>query len=189
MSLPLYKHDTLADENICVFIMNPLWLLLVTVIVLLVLSRSTNTEEQAVLRMLERKMHLLIAHLQRRHPVDPRTQRLIYNWDGHLTEMKAIAGAGTTTGKQQINICIRNDQGILENPMTATFICWHELSHVCTDSVGHTPEFWENMRWLLKEAEAAGLYTYENFEASPKTYCGSIIDSSPLTCVKEKTCV
>lgn len=105
-----------------------------------------------------------------------------------MTEMKAGIGAGSTTGKQRIDVCIRNEEGLLENPMTAFHVIAHELSHICTDSVGHTPEFWENMRWLLKEAEAAGLYTYENFEASPKTYCGSLIDSSPLTCLKDGSC-
>ena len=36
------------------------------------------------------------------------------------------------------------------------FVGLHELGHVCTESVGHGPDFWNNFGWLLKEAEGAG---------------------------------
>ena len=36
--------------------------------------------------------------------------------------------------------------------MVDFFVALHELSHVMTVSVGHTQEFWENFKFLLKEA-------------------------------------
>ena len=34
----------------------------------------------------------------------------------------------------------------------------HELAHVKTDSIGHTPEFYDNFENLLSKAEKFGLY-------------------------------
>jgi hypothetical protein len=55
----------------------------------------------------------------------------------------------------------------------------HELSHICTESIGHGPDFWNNFGWVLKEAEALGLYTYTDFSAHPVNYCGVFITDSP----------
>jgi hypothetical protein len=59
------------------------------------------------------------------------------------------------------------------------FVALHEMSHICTESVGHGPDFWNNFGWLLKEAEALGLYTYTDFAAHPVNYCGVHITDSP----------
>lgn len=133
---------------------------------------------------LERKGHLLVATLQAKYPNDPRVIRLAYRWDGHLTPL-VNAGAGRTLGKRAISLCTRD---LDRDPDTATLVLTHELSHICTESEGHTPEFWDNFRFILKEAVAAGLYRYQNFEDTPVTFCGSKIESSPLTCVMKGTC-
>jgi hypothetical protein len=70
-----------------------------------------------------------------------------------------------------------NESLVDENVMT--FVALHELSHVCTESIGHGPDFWNNFGWLLKEAEALGLYRYTDFQAHPVSYCGVYITDSP----------
>jgi hypothetical protein len=59
------------------------------------------------------------------------------------------------------------------------FVALHEFGHVCTESVGHGSDFWNNFGWLLKEAEALNLYQYTNFAAHPVPYCGVQITDSP----------
>ena len=70
-----------------------------------------------------------------------------------------------------------NDNLIDEN--TLTFVALHELAHVCTESIGHGPDFWNNFGWLLKEAEAINVYKYTDFAAHPVNYCGVYITDSP----------
>lgn len=83
---------------------------------------------------------------------------------------------------EQIYMCLRQRAGpdetlVDENVMT--FVALHELAHVCTESIGHGPDFWNNFGWLLKEAEAIGIYTYTDFSAHPVSYCGVYITDSP----------
>lgn len=83
---------------------------------------------------------------------------------------------------EQIHMCLRQrdgpDEGLV-NENIMTFVALHELAHVCTESIGHGPDFWNNFGWLLKEAEAAGLYKYTDFSAHPVSYCGVYITDSP----------
>lgn len=153
------------------------------------LFKARDIEAQTTLAGLERKLHVLIAHIQKNVPDDPRLQRLIYEWDGRLAASAQNVGAGSTADKKHISVCVRSPTtGALEDPAVGLVVAIHELTHVCTESIGHTPEFWKNMRWLLQEAERAGLYTYQNFEESPVTYCGAHINSNPLTCLKDGSC-
>jgi hypothetical protein len=83
---------------------------------------------------------------------------------------------------EEIHLCLRqraggNESLVDENVMV--FVGLHELGHVCTESVGHGPDFWNNFGWLLKEAEGAGIYRYTDFQAHPVAYCGVNITDSP----------
>ena len=49
-----------------------------------------------------------------------------------------------------------------------------------TKSVGHTPEFWDNFKRLLKESVDSNLYIKENYSENPKEYCGIKVSDSPL---------
>ena len=83
---------------------------------------------------------------------------------------------------EQIYMCLRQREGpdeSLVNENVMTFVSLHELAHVCTESIGHGPDFWNNFGWLLKEAEALGMYKYTDFQAHPVSYCGVYITDSP----------
>jgi hypothetical protein len=83
---------------------------------------------------------------------------------------------------EKIYMCLRQRSGpdeSLVNENVMTFVSLHELAHVCTKSIGHGPDFWNNFGWLLKEAEALGLYQYTDFQAHPVSYCGVYITDSP----------
>ena len=72
----------------------------------------------------------------------------------------------------------KNDGNIIDLN-TLTFVAIHELSHIMTDEVGHTPKFWDNMRFLLEKARDIGIYIPEDYDKTPKMYCGLDINSSP----------
>jgi hypothetical protein len=48
-----------------------------------------------------------------------------------------------------------------------------------TESIGHGPDFWNNFAWILREAEAKGLYQHTDFTAHPVPYCGVSITDQP----------
>lgn len=83
---------------------------------------------------------------------------------------------------QTLVFCIRqkDNQGSFVDDNTLAFVGIHELAHLMTMEIGHTPLFWSNMEALLEVAVAHRLYRPENYEASPKKYCGIEITSSPL---------
>jgi len=83
---------------------------------------------------------------------------------------------------EKVVMCIRSKDSdeklVKENIMT--FVAIHELGHLMTKSIGHEPEFWNNMRLLLKIAIDNGLYKNIDFNAKPEPYCGIKISDTPL---------
>jgi hypothetical protein len=62
---------------------------------------------------------------------------------------------------------------------TLTFVGIHEISHICTKSVGHTDEFWQNFKFLLGIAVENGLYLPVDYKKNPQEYCGMDITDNP----------
>ena len=83
---------------------------------------------------------------------------------------------------EKLVLCLRSRDGkdTLIDENTLTFVSVHELSHIMTKSVGHTPEFWKNFKFLLEIAIKLGLYTREDYSVNPKPYCGITVSDSPL---------
>jgi len=83
---------------------------------------------------------------------------------------------------EKIVFCIRqkDEEESLVDENTLTFVSIHELAHIMTKSVGHTPEFWANFKRLLEVAVENNLYNKENYSSNPKEYCGIKVSDSPL---------
>ena len=77
----------------------------------------------------------------------------------------------TTTTKQGSKLIDEN---------TLAFVAVHELGHVMTESVGHTKEFWQNFKFLLKNAVKIGIYEPIDYKKKPKNYCGMKITDNPF---------
>ena len=84
---------------------------------------------------------------------------------------------------EKMVLCLRSRDGknklVEENVLM--FVALHELAHVMTKSVGHTTEFWDNFKFILKEAVKNNVYTHVDFNNSPQEYCGVTITDSPLS--------
>ena len=83
---------------------------------------------------------------------------------------------------EKIVFCLRSkdERETLVKENIMMFVALHELAHVMTKSVGHTEEFWDNFRFLLKVAINQGLYQNINYNDTPKDYCGTTITDTPL---------
>ena len=83
---------------------------------------------------------------------------------------------------EKIVFCLRsrdkNEDLVDDNVMM--FVALHELAHVMSKSVGHTEEFWDNFRFLLKQGIQAGVYEKQDFRKKSVNYCGVAITDTPL---------
>ncbi len=62
---------------------------------------------------------------------------------------------------------------------TLLFVGIHELSHVMSESIGHTQEFWDNFKFLLELAKEANIHQPVNYKKEPVQYCGMMITDNP----------
>lgn len=62
---------------------------------------------------------------------------------------------------------------------TLTFVTLHEMTHIAIEDVDHPPRFWSAFRFILEEAEDAGVYTSPRYAQAPRQYCGVKIDYNP----------
>ena len=82
---------------------------------------------------------------------------------------------------EKIHVCLRqkNSSQDLVDVNILTFVTLHELGHIGTREIGHTPLFWNNFAWILKQAEELGIYEFQNFAEQPVPYCGISITDQP----------
>jgi hypothetical protein len=123
--------------------------------------------------------------MKQKYPNDESVSRMIerFNPDNITEAGKNNQYTSYSVNKgEKIVFCIRqkNDSESLVDENTMTFVSIHELAHIMTKSVGHTPEFWDNFKKLLKVAIESNLYTKENYTNNPKEYCGIKVSDSPL---------
>jgi len=82
---------------------------------------------------------------------------------------------------EELSLCIRekNTEKFIDDN-TIIFVAIHELSHIMTHETGHTPLFWDNMKYLLEKASSQGIYMPVDYSQSPVEYCGMDINSTPM---------
>ena len=84
---------------------------------------------------------------------------------------------------EKIVFCLRarDEDDRVHDLAMMTFVAVHELAHIASVTEHHTPEFANNFAWLLKHAVACGIYTFEDFNARPRRYCGIDVTDTPLS--------
>lgn len=151
----------------------------------LVRNLPDAAEAANVLATLREKLTSLVDYLYTKHPEKPSIKRLKQRFNGdNLSESEPNTEytSYSVNKGEQIIFCIRSkdDKSKLEDVNTLTFVALHELAHIMTESVGHTQEFWDNFKYLLKKAIKLGIYTIQEFHKDPVKYCGIMITDTPL---------
>lgn len=81
---------------------------------------------------------------------------------------------------EKMYFCIRNKvDGRLIDEDTVLFVALHEISHIGNSTWGHDKSFWRTFKFILREAEAAGIYTPVDYQKNPIVYCGLNVDYNP----------
>jgi len=105
-----------------------------------------------------------------------------YNFEV-IEENDPLFGTGTayTVDKgHKLVFCVRDKRTHqLHSERLLTFIALHELSHVGNATFGHNVDFWETFKFILHEAQLAGVYEPVDFAANNDVYCGLVIDHNP----------
>lgn len=133
------------------------------------------------------KLKRVCKYLNQKYPNDPRTIKVISRFPKTVLRESYSSSSQTSYSLnkgEKIVLCLRAKDGSNElvDENLLFFVALHELSHIMTNSKGHTDEFWNNFKFVLKECQDNGMYKCIDFSSSPKKYCGITVTSSPFPC-------
>ena len=150
-------------------------------------EREDNMEEAVnLLASVVERMKKLVKHMEKKYPNDERVKRLVKNFNPRKISETLPTSEFTAYSEnkgEKLAFCLNkhneNNRKLIDIN-TLTFVSIHELSHVMTISIGHTPEFWENMKFLLEDAVEIDIYKPIDYSKESGHYCGEDITNNPL---------
>ena len=130
------------------------------------------------------KLKDLVKYMDKEYPVRENVKRLVKGFNpkkiNEILPTSSYTAYSENKG-EKLAFCTtttkKGDKLIDDN--TLTFVGIHEIAHIMTKSIGHTKEFWANMKFLLKNAAKIGIYTPIDYKRKPKEYCGMKITDNP----------
>lgn len=151
----------------------------------LVRNDERKQESADYMAKIKKNIYILIEHLKTNYANDERIFLLQkkYNPDSISESMKSSLYTSYSVNKgEKLVICIKEKDAeeTLIDMNTVMFVVIHEIAHIITVSIGHTKEFWNNMKFLLENAITLGIYTNKNYKQNPQKYCGIMITDSPV---------
>ena len=149
-------------------------------------EREKLQEAADLLASVTQKCKSLVDYMIQKHPNDERTE-LLKNGFNPKKIMETLPTSSYTAYSEnkgeKIAFCLspqkKNGESTLIDEHTLTFVAIHELSHVCTKSIGHKSEFWENFKFLLENAKEAGIHEPKDYNKTPQRYCSMDINDNP----------
>ena len=149
------------------------------------LVRKLPDSQQAadLLAAINEDLTRLIHHLLAKFPDDLRMRRLFDKFNPNAVSEGSIESGYTSYSVnkgEKIILCIRQADNSFVEKNVLLYVAIHEISHIMTTEVGHTPLFWSNFKFVLGEAIAIQVYRKVDFDSRPEDYCGIKITSSVL---------
>ena len=131
------------------------------------------------------KLEYLVENIGQRYSKRDNVKRLVENFNPKTIKETLPTSEYTAYSEnkgEKLAFCLnkkkKNNENLIDSN-TLTFVAIHELSHIMTESVGHTEEFWNNFKFLLENAVGLKLYTPVNYKKEPENYCGMDITDNP----------
>ena len=137
-----------------------------------------------LLAKVTRKLKKLVKYLGEKYPTRENVQRLVKRFNPKkimetLPTSKFTAYSENKGEKLAFCTTTTKEGSKLIDENTLTFVALHEISHIATESIGHKKEFWENFKFILKNAKSIGIYEPKDYKKNPKKYCGMTITDNP----------
>jgi hypothetical protein len=147
----------------------------------LVKSMPDKQDAADMLASINQDIVRLIKHLRIKYPDWEVTQMLYKNYDPDaISEGSPDSGytSYAVNKGEKLVICIRNTDMSFVEKNVVLYPAIHEVTHIGTHEIGHTPLFWSNFKVILQEAIDIGVYTKVDFKNNPTDYCSIKITSS-----------
>jgi len=131
------------------------------------------------------KCKTLITYMKQHHPDNDITQRLVdgFNPKKVMETLPTSEHTAYSENKgEKLAFCLnsgKNNSNKLIDENTLTFVALHELAHIGTLEVGHTPTYWQNFKFILENAVDADIYVPVDYKKKPVGYCGMTITDNP----------
>jgi len=148
-------------------------------------ERKNIKEASNLLARTTVKMKKLVEYVDKTHPDNPNIRRLVkkFNPKKIVETLPTSEYTAYSENKgQKLAFClnkIKENNNNLIDENTLMFVAIHEMSHIATESIGHNKDFWDNFKFLLHEAEDAGLYNVVDYSINNEEYCGMTINDNP----------
>lgn len=145
----------------------------------------TNGQRAAdLLAIINKNIRIIAKYMKQKYPVSQRVNRMIRRLDELEIEEaphEEDSSSYTINKGELMALCLRkkNENKHFHNMQTLMFVVIHEMAHVMSVSEGHTKEFMENFKFILKEAEETGIYKPQNYQNEPIIYCGVKVTHNP----------
>ena len=147
-------------------------------------ERSKLTLAADMLANVTKKMKETVSYVGSKYKDRDNVKRLVENFNPSRVSETLPTSEYTAYSENKgeklafcLNTSKKGDKLIDEN--TLTFIALHELSHIMTESIGHTQEFWNNFKFLLECAAKINVYNPVDYKKNPVAYCGMTINDNP----------
>lgn len=136
------------------------------------------------LATIRKNLIILVQELKKKNQHNIDIERMVNNFNpDNITEStKNNKYTSYSINKgEKIVFCLRSrdDTNKLVDLNIMMFVALHELAHTMTKSIGHTEEFWNNFRILLRNARNLGIYKRVDYDKNPVDYCGTKITNDP----------
>lgn len=148
-------------------------------------DRSKLEEAANLMATVATKCRTMVEYMIEKYPNDPRCVLLSKNFNPSrfvetlpTSELKAYS----ENKGEKVAFCLNKkneNNNELIDIQTLTFVALHELSHLMTESIGHNQDFWNNFKFLLENAKAAGIYDPVDYKKNPTEYCSMSITDNP----------
>jgi hypothetical protein len=137
-----------------------------------------------LLAKVTQKLKKLVIHMSEKYPDRENVIRMKENFNPKRIQETLPTSVHTAYSEnkgEKLAFCVTKEKNGMEliDENTLTFVAIHELSHIATKSIGHNEEFWNNFKFLLKNAKEIGIYNPEDYKKKPKEYCGMKITDNP----------
>lgn len=149
------------------------------------LVRNLNDKQEAadLLAAVTADLKKLVNHMMAKFPEKPDVNQLYNNFNpSSISEGSVDSGytSYSVNKGEKIILCIRQKNQTFVDKNTILYVAIHELGHLMTPEIGHTPSFWKNFKFLLNEAVAIKLYVKTDYAEEPEDYCGIKITNSVI---------
>ena len=147
-------------------------------------DRAKLTLAADKLASVTQNMNKVFAYCKEKYPQNSNVKRLINGYNPKkicetLPTSKYTAYSENKGAKLAFCLDKERHKEELIDLNTLTYVALHEMAHICTASIGHTDEFWQNFKFLIEQAKTIGVYDPVDYKKNPEPYCGMTISDNP----------